>query len=311
LGRPGLYVREMDSLVVFLAFKGNDIHSGFQPTVDESNTAEYSGYEQGSTEHLEHVRSGILEMWNLVGPERRVAYIPYFPRAACDRSCKLSINPPVVFGNGGAATGHKQMADLNYVEHGKPVLGDSYWNRLAWEFARMQWNLSLSVGLRPNDPNQTLMQTPYFDTSGTERYCHPFPFHPAHDVEHINYMRGVYQWRYNIIQEYSLNMRKAQLKRFKETTVLKIVDLPTKRPHIFPLPVISKPMQPSQEDDVEEHIRDIAPQSTTNYTSAQTSDEENNEPNTEMVSKVDIISGNKVIIVKESYTERRKATIKT
>jgi hypothetical protein len=277
LGRPGLYVRELDSLVIFLVFKGNDIHTGFQPTVDESNNTEYSGHEQGSTEHLEYLRSGISEIWNLVGPERRVAYIPYFPRVACERSCKLSINPPVGFGNSGSATDHKQNTYLNYAEHGKPVLGDSYWNRLAWEFARMQWNLALSVGLQPNDPNQLLMQTRYIDSSGKQRNCRPFPFHPVHDVEHINHMRGVYQWRHNVIQEYNLNMRKSQLKRFKETTVPKIAELPTNRPHIFPLPAITKPITASQDVDVEELIP-------TPSNSAQTDEEDNTDLGTLMVS---------------------------
>lgn len=34
LGQPGLYIRELDICILFLVFKGNDLHSGFSPTVD-------------------------------------------------------------------------------------------------------------------------------------------------------------------------------------------------------------------------------------------------------------------------------------
>lgn len=34
LGRGGIYCREVGAWIVFLVFKGNDMHSGFAPTED-------------------------------------------------------------------------------------------------------------------------------------------------------------------------------------------------------------------------------------------------------------------------------------
>ncbi|KAL0957307.1 hypothetical protein HGRIS_001117 [Hohenbuehelia grisea] len=36
LGRPGLYMRERDVVAAVLFFEGNDIHTGFAPSVEES-----------------------------------------------------------------------------------------------------------------------------------------------------------------------------------------------------------------------------------------------------------------------------------
>ena len=56
LARSGLYLREKDVWIIFLVFKGNDLHSGFAPKEDPDA-------------HQHWVDTTLNDAWNMAGPQ--------------------------------------------------------------------------------------------------------------------------------------------------------------------------------------------------------------------------------------------------
>ena len=64
LARSGLYLREKDVWIVFLVFKGNNLHSGFAPKEDPEA-------------HQRWIETTLNDVWNMAGPQNRVGYVNY------------------------------------------------------------------------------------------------------------------------------------------------------------------------------------------------------------------------------------------
>ena len=75
----------MDTNIIFVAFKGNDIHSGFAPSADPLI-----------------FESWMQELGLDANDVSQINYISYPSKAACSRHTTHSISPPLTFGNGGA-----------------------------------------------------------------------------------------------------------------------------------------------------------------------------------------------------------------
>lgn len=183
LGRPGLYVRELGAWITFIAFKGNDIHSGFAP-MEESG------------DHEEWINSIIAPAWDHAGPENRLGYVIYPSSAAIQRSAAMNVTPSQLFGNFGSVQPHK-TGQHTFARQGQVTLGDQddFSHRMGWESVAAlvnqlaQCNLSLRL-----DVNTLLQNITYKrNEDGVEVPLRPFPYHPIRDAEHIALYRAYYQ----------------------------------------------------------------------------------------------------------------------
>jgi len=55
--------------IIFLVFKGNDLHSGFAPTEDPEA-------------HRRWVQTVLTPLWNMTGEKNRVGYVSYLSEIA-------------------------------------------------------------------------------------------------------------------------------------------------------------------------------------------------------------------------------------
>jgi hypothetical protein len=205
LGRSGLYVRELGVHVLFLVFKGNDLHSGFSPTVDPIKEQAWR------TEMTQTVNT----IYNMVGPENRCGWVSYPSNVACHQLGSMSITPSITFGNAGANPTHKDVY-MDYARHGKHIVGGAHahFNRLAREMVYQIHNFNQYAGLHGvPDAADTLALMTYPDDNGHMVHCEPLPFHAVHDVDLLAHWRGRYKWHYLNCQEYRINVVKHKYKK--------------------------------------------------------------------------------------------------
>ena len=79
---------------MFLAFKDNDIHSGFVPIKDPKD-------------HQQWIDSIIAPAWDHAGPENRIGYIIYPSGPAIQHHATMNATWFQLFGNFGSAQPHK------------------------------------------------------------------------------------------------------------------------------------------------------------------------------------------------------------
>lgn len=183
LGRPGLYVRELGGWVIFLAFKGNDIHSGFAPMEDFED-------------HQEWVDSIVAPAWDHAGPENRLGYVIYPSGPAIQRSAALNATSAQLFGNFGSAQPHK-TGQLTFAKHGQVTLGDQddWANRMGRELVGSffnslgHYNLDMSIDM--DDLLQAISYKRNHDNVSVP--LKSLPYHPVRDADHIALWRGYYQ----------------------------------------------------------------------------------------------------------------------
>lgn len=184
LGRPGLYVCELGVWIVFLSFKGNDIHSGFSPMED-------------SVEHQEWVNGIVAPAWDHAGPENRVGYVIYPSAPAVQRSAALNATASQLFGNFGSAKPHKAIQHT-FAQHGQVTLGGQrdWANRMGREILGAFFNQLAQCDLDLNvDVNELLQKISYKDHSdGVSVPLEPLPYHPIKDSDQIAIWRGYYQY---------------------------------------------------------------------------------------------------------------------
>ncbi|KAF8180287.1 hypothetical protein K438DRAFT_1842246 [Mycena galopus ATCC 62051] len=113
LGRCGLYIRETGVLIIYLVFRGNDLHSGFAPSYP-------AGPNQGWID-----KEAVLAAYNMCALPQRVFLVPYVTEVGASRSAELSVTPPTTFGNLGAPVLHK-IHSRSFAKHGKPILGSDF-----------------------------------------------------------------------------------------------------------------------------------------------------------------------------------------
>jgi hypothetical protein len=109
LARSGLYLREHNVWIVWLAFKGVDLHSGFAPSEDQDA-------------HQEWVDTTLDAAWNLAGKQNRIGYVNYTGALPANQAGSLNVSPPTFFGNFGS-TVYDKGKEKNFASHGQVVLG--------------------------------------------------------------------------------------------------------------------------------------------------------------------------------------------
>lgn len=126
LGRHGLYVEEVDAWIIFIVFKGNDLHGGVAPVPmggpDAPRQDSYSIPSftlNGELIPEEHIQA----TWRLAGPQNRVFFVLYNSMAATWRFASLSVTPALHFGNQGANVPHKSKNQTYSSDAGSIILG--------------------------------------------------------------------------------------------------------------------------------------------------------------------------------------------
>ena len=194
LGRHGLYMREQDVQIVYLVFKGVDLHSGFHPSYSSRN-------KEAWLKDLNSVWESTVD---------RVALVSYPTEAICNRLAPMSISPPLHFGNLGQPISHKARQQ-NFSQNSRGILGDheSTQNRLGreavWTFANqlyysgLEWDggiadLYARVTYKGTADNVHPLLPPRFDV----------PSSPAE----VHRMRQHWVWYVSVVDLYHVWMTK-------------------------------------------------------------------------------------------------------
>lgn len=111
----------MDAWIIFILFKGVDIHARTEAKEDE-------------TAHLAWVNGELDAAWKLASPQNRVGYVNYLGRLSSHRQGSMNASPPTGFGNYDVHLPHKARQQ-NFATHGGATLGPpaAYANHMARE----------------------------------------------------------------------------------------------------------------------------------------------------------------------------------
>ena len=113
LGRFGLYIRETNILIIYLIFRGNDLHSGYHPAYLPSSHEAWIDKE------------AVLAAYDICAPEQRVVIVPYGTAVGVSRAAEVAVTPPLMFMNLGAPVLHK-LHTQNFSQHGHTILGSTH-----------------------------------------------------------------------------------------------------------------------------------------------------------------------------------------
>jgi hypothetical protein len=210
LGRPGLYLREVNSWIIFLVFKGTDLHSGFSPT-------------EKAVDHEEWVKTKLSAAWDHSGPENRCGYVNYFTIAATRRNASMLGTPAQVFGNFGAAQPYKH-GYRDFATHGRAIFGGNraFSNFMGREAVLACWNTLQFAGLDLKiDLDDLLKKIMFKNDDGQDESLLPLEVHPIHDHNQIQKSLGHYAWYQQECQRLHILLRKADyINRGKEGEVM-------------------------------------------------------------------------------------------
>ena len=201
LARSGLYVRAKNMWIVFLVFKGSDLHSGFAPVEDPQA-------------HQRWVDENVSAAWNVAGPQNRVGYVSYIGSVPSDRLGSINITPPTMFGNYGSNQVHKLRQKM-FAMHGQNILGgtSAYAERMGREIVGNFWNSLQSCDLEFDQDINELMSRISFKDPQTDSQIRlgPLPFNPQRDREAIERYLGLYAWHKREALLFHVNIPKTRL----------------------------------------------------------------------------------------------------
>ncbi|KAJ6494123.1 hypothetical protein C8R47DRAFT_398636 [Mycena vitilis] len=183
-GRCGLYVRETGVLILYLVFRGNDLHSGYSPSSDGTRLKEWLDLES------------LEALVDLISPENRIFFVAYPSEVGMSRVASVSVVPPVFFMNQGAPVSHK-LRQKNFAQHGATVLGDAHAraNRLGREIWWGAFNAFKVAGLKLDmSPDELFALTKYRDEKNEFRALDPPPINIERDADSVRLMRGYFAW---------------------------------------------------------------------------------------------------------------------
>ncbi|KAJ6477846.1 hypothetical protein C8R47DRAFT_1323241, partial [Mycena vitilis] len=199
LGRCGLYIREAGVLIIYLLFRGNDLHSGFHPSFIEDKRKAWIAKE------------AVEAVYNMAGPEDRCFFVPYPTQVAYSRAAELAVSPPLTFGNLGAPVHHKLHAK-NFSQDGYTVLGShrDRFTRLSREIIWGALNALAFAGLELTMETADLFrQLQYLDEAGKSCRIEPPQMHDIkHDAAYITKMRGYLAWHFVLSEKYLIRITK-------------------------------------------------------------------------------------------------------
>ncbi|KAJ7165356.1 hypothetical protein C8R46DRAFT_305979 [Mycena filopes] len=200
LGRCGLYIRETGVLIIYLVFRGNDLHSGFAPSYP-------SGPNQGWID-----KEAVLAAYNMCAPPQRVFLVPYVTEVGASRSAELSVTPPTTFGNLGAPVLHK-LHSRSFAKHGEPILGSDFdrYTRLSREIVFGARNALAHCGLSLDISNADLFsKIQYIDEN--KKVCSvgppPFDLDIDDDAKWVTKMRRHFAWHRQLSTKYLIRITK-------------------------------------------------------------------------------------------------------
>ncbi|KAJ7078377.1 hypothetical protein C8R43DRAFT_1143428 [Mycena crocata] len=178
-GRTGLYVRETGMLIIYLVFRGNDLHSGFHPS-----------YVQGVHDAWIE-KEKILAAYNLSDPEQRCFLVPYPTEVGYSRTAELAVTPPLTFGNLGAPVLHKL--------HSRTFAGKTANHSL----------VAIMPGIKFDMPTAEIFKKlKYTDENGQLCTVGPPPFDVELDGERIMKMRRFAAWHKQLSRKYLIRVTK-------------------------------------------------------------------------------------------------------
>lgn len=197
----GLYIREKNVWIVFLVFKGSDLHSGFAPSEDPQA-------------HKRWVEENLSSAWNIAGPQNRVGYVSYIGGVPSDRLGSINISPPTLFGNYGSSQVHKSK-QKTFAMHGHGILGGTpiYAERMGREIVANFWNSLQFCDLEfDQDINELMSKISFKDPESNSLVnLGPLPFNPQHDREAIEHYLGLYAWHKREAALFHVNISKTRL----------------------------------------------------------------------------------------------------
>ena len=173
-------MRTKNVWIVFLVFKGSDLHSGFAPSEDPQA-------------HQRWVDENVSAAWNVAGPQNRVGYVSYIGSVPSDRLGSINITPPTLFGNYGSNQVHKSK-QKSFAMNGHNTLGGTpaYAERMGREIVANFWNSLQYCNLNFDQDINELMSNISFQDPQTNSQVklRPLPFNPQQDREAIErYLR--------------------------------------------------------------------------------------------------------------------------
>lgn len=200
LGRHGLYVRELDVWIVFLFFKGTDMHAGSHPT-----------YTAAADEEWKKQKETVEKMWEM--SINRVALVCYPSSKICSREAPMSVSPPLHFGNGeGAIPISHKAHQLNFAHHSRGILGDThdFHNRLAREGTYAFLNHLKHLKIKLNTTITDMMEKmTYEDEEGKTHHILAPPIDLDRDEALVIRKRGHWAWFEKVANSYRVRMTKA------------------------------------------------------------------------------------------------------
>lgn len=208
LARGGLYVRELDAWIIFILFKGVDIHSGTEAKEDKDA-------------HNDWISGELDAAWKLAGPQNRVGYVNYLGRLPSHRLGSMSTSPPTGFGNYSVHPLHKAQQQ-NFASHGGATLGPpiAFANRMAREAIYDFHNSLCLSGLDLNMDLNDLMEAISFKDPDTdaEQNMERLPFNPLQISEsfRIRRFQAFFQWYLNECSEYYIRITKEDLSNYRK-----------------------------------------------------------------------------------------------
>ena len=201
LARCGLYIRTKNVWIVFLVFKGSDLHSGFAPLEDPQA-------------HKRWVDENVSAAWNVAGLQNRVGYVSYIGSVPSDRLGSINITPPTLFGNYGSNQVHKSR-QKTFAMNGHNILGGTpaYAERMGREIVANFWNSLQYCDLNFDQDINELMSNISFKDPETNSQVQlgPLPFNPQHHRKVIERYLRLYAWHKREAVLFHVNIPKAQL----------------------------------------------------------------------------------------------------
>ena len=196
-----MYLRTKNIWIVFLVFKGSDLHSGFAPSEDPRA-------------HQRWVDENVLAAWNVAGPQNRVGYVSYIGSVPSDRLDSINITPPTLFGNYGSNQVHKSK-QKTFAMNGHNILGGmpTYAERMGREIVTNFWNSLQYCDLDFDQDINDLMSNISFKDLETNSQVKlgPLPFNPQHHRKVIERYLRLYAWHKREAILFHVNIPKARL----------------------------------------------------------------------------------------------------
>lgn len=189
-----------------LVFRGNDIHSGFSPSIHSSmQTAKLTPQQFSNVNHV----------WRHA--VNRVAYVLYQPTRATQRTTSFSVTPATFFGNHGVLSPTDTLV-LNYAQEGRHILGTptEAATRLAREASMGFLNTLAASGLTINSDLTSLMSAISFSHPRTNSIqpVGPAAFEPSQlgGSPFIDTMKRYYRHYYDRCMSLHLGISKHMYK---------------------------------------------------------------------------------------------------